>query len=139
MKGNWNWLSRLNWIKVDLIRSNWTGVDLIGLNKFFLIFRKNKLPSKNFREKIVHYITIQNSYLFAWICYYFSKIAKLTFINQILLFYTLNFYLNQIIIFYYKLLLFIYKFFLIIRSTMCTIFYIYIYIYIFVCTHLQKE
>ena len=38
--------------------SNGTEVDLIGPNRNSLIFRENKLSSINFREKIIHYITV---------------------------------------------------------------------------------
>ena len=44
---------------------NKTEVDLIRPNKNDLIFRKNKLSSKNSKEKIIHYIIIQNNYLFS--------------------------------------------------------------------------
>ena len=46
------------WTKVDLIGLNGTEVDLIGPNDNCLIFRENKLCSSNFREQIIHYITI---------------------------------------------------------------------------------
>ena len=52
------------WTKVDLIGSNGTEVDIIGPNRNSLFFSENKLSSTNFREKIIHYITIQNYYLF---------------------------------------------------------------------------
>ena len=52
------------WTKVDLIGSNGTEVDIIGPNRNSLFFSENKLSSTNFREKIIHYITIQNNYLF---------------------------------------------------------------------------
>ena len=34
-------------------------ISLIGLNKNCIIFKKNKLSSKSFREIITHYITIK--------------------------------------------------------------------------------
>jgi len=40
-------------------------------NRNCLIFRENKLSSKDFRLKIIYYITIQNNYLFphiVWVC-----------------------------------------------------------------------
>ena len=52
------------WTKVDLIGSNGTEVELIGPNRNSLFFRENKLSSTNFRKKNIHYITIQNNYLF---------------------------------------------------------------------------
>ena len=40
----------------------------IGPKRNCLIFRENKLSLKKFREKIIHYITIKNNYLFPHIC-----------------------------------------------------------------------
>ena len=48
----------LNKTEVDLIGQNGTDVDLIGPNRNYLIFRENKLSSINFREKIIHHITV---------------------------------------------------------------------------------
>ena len=45
------------WTKVDLIELNGIKVGLIGLNSTCLIFRE-KLSLTNFREQIIHYITI---------------------------------------------------------------------------------
>ena len=52
------------WTKVDLIEPNGTEVDLIGPNSNCLIFREKNLSSTNFREQIIHYITITYNYLF---------------------------------------------------------------------------
>ena len=49
---------RLKWTKVDLIGSNGTEVDLFEPNSNCLIFTEKKLSSTNFREQIIHYITI---------------------------------------------------------------------------------
>ena len=46
------------WTKMDWMGLKWNEVDLIGSNRNCLIFRKNKLFSKNFREQIIHYIII---------------------------------------------------------------------------------
>ena len=42
---------------------NWNQVDLIGPNRNCLIYRENKLSSKSFREKIIHYIIIKNLFI----------------------------------------------------------------------------
>ena len=44
--------------RIGLSEPNWTKVNLIGLNRNCFIFRQNKFSSKNFREYIIHYITI---------------------------------------------------------------------------------
>ena len=48
----------LNETKVDLIGPNGIEVDLIGPNSNCLIFTEKKISSTNFREQIIHYITI---------------------------------------------------------------------------------
>ena len=55
----WPELDRMGpkWTKVDLIELNGIKVGLIGLNSICLIFRE-KLSLTNFREQIIHYITI---------------------------------------------------------------------------------
>ena len=64
------------WTKLALIGLKWTKVDLIGPNSNCLIFRKNKLPSKNFREKIIHYIQLQNNYFATSINIYIYILKK---------------------------------------------------------------
>ena len=55
----WTKLDRIGpkWTEVDLIEPNGIKVGLIGPNGICLIFRE-KSSSTNFREQIIHYITI---------------------------------------------------------------------------------
>ena len=45
--------------ELNLKRKPTKRISLIGLNRNCIIFKKNKLSSKKFREKITHYITIK--------------------------------------------------------------------------------
>ena len=49
--------------ELNLKRKPTKRISLIGLNRDCIIFKKNKLSSKSFREIITHYITIKKLFI----------------------------------------------------------------------------